>query len=150
MNDLRYIDNKLTKAIKAIITAVYLWSGLFWAGITIIYFYFFDTVNIHLAVNMMIADVFLTASLIMIYFRLYIIQLPFTAVGEFFYLISASEMINHAAKNNLVYKVSFEARYMPVVVILILGIVLAVLQIRRIIARREELNNRPSKSILDD
>lgn len=62
-------------------------------------------------------------------------------------------MIDVAAKSDVVFKPSFELRYVPVLALAGFSFVLAVLSIARAVSERktaeEEYNNRPAQSILE-
>lgn len=154
MKNLRYADNKLTIAIKILITLIFIWSCFLWSGATIFNFYIRMPEYSHLATGMLTGSVLILISLILMYLRMYMLQLPFCIVGSIFYLNQASEMIDRAIENGIVFKPSFEQRYLPEIGILIFSIVLAILHFWSVeskrIAAKNEFNNSPAKSILDD
>lgn len=151
--DLRYPGNKLTVVVKFFFTVIYAWSCFFFGGITIINFFFYKPEYSHLASGFLIGCTFITIGFIMVYFRLFILQLPFIAVGGAIYLVNAGELIDNAARMKAVFKPSFELRHLPVIAMITLSVIIAIIQIWRLIslksAEKEEYNNRPSGSILD-
>lgn len=153
IRDLRYHDNKLTVTIKVAAAIIYAWSCFFWGGVTIINFYDIKPEYSYLATGFLAGSIVITVGIIMLFFRLYILQLPVIAAGGVIYLKNAGELIDNAARIHVVFKPSFEVRYLPVIVIIIFSVVLAMLQIWRLIsiraAAKEEYNNRPTGSILD-
>lgn len=154
MKNLRYTDNKLTIAAKVLITLIFVWSCFLWSGATIFNFYIRMPEYSHLATGMLTGSILIFISIVLMYFRMYILQLPFCVVGSIFYLNQASEMIDRAIETEIVFKPSFELRYLPEIVVLLLSIALAMIHFWSIeskrIAAKNEFNNSPSKSILDD
>ncbi len=150
----RFVDNGFTIVLKVIATIVYLWSCFFWAGVTILNFYINTPEYSHLSTGFLIGTIFITVSLVLMYLRFYIVQLPLCAAGATVYLVNAGEMIDVAQHTAVVFTPSFELRYMPCVAIIIISAALAMLEIWNIISKREkaknEFYNSPSKSILDD
>lgn len=153
INDLRYRDNKFSVLAKILITVIYLWSCFFWAGVTILNFYINTPEYSYLSTGFLSASIIITLGLVLIYLRFYISQFVFCAAGTAVFLRYACEMIDNAAETKVVFKPSFELRYMPVIALVILSFVLAVLSAQRLISERQrrkaEFNNRPSQSILE-
>lgn len=153
IRDLRYPDGKLTVSAKILFTVIYAWSCFLWGGATIYNFFFLKPEYSHLAKGFLAGVLVMTVGIIMVYYRLFILQLPFFAVGGGIYLRYAGEMIDNAERINVVYKIPFSIRYLPVIAMLVLSVIIAIVQIWRLISIRitekEEYNNRQSKSILD-
>lgn len=151
--DIRYPANKITTAVKAAAAVIYAWSCILWGGVTIIYYFFRMPEYSYLAEGFLFGGIIIAIGIIMLFFRLYILQLPFIAIGGAVYLKNACELINRSARVDYVFKPSFNLRYLPVSVIIIVSVILAMLQIWRLIsiraAERDEYNNRPSGSIFD-
>lgn len=149
----RLTDTKSTKFLKILSTAIFAWSGFFWAGVTILNFYINMPESSHLAHNFLIGTILLFVSLLLCWFRFYILQLPICAVGTVFFLIASAEMIDTARYQGLEFTPSFELRYMPIIGLAAISLVLAMIQIWNLIAKKieksNEFNNSPSKSILD-
>lgn len=156
MNNLKYTDNLLTKLIKLVITIVFAWSCVFWSSVTVIYYYALsdDSTQSHFATGFLIGTVLILISLILIYNRLYIVQLPFCLAGSIIYLNTASKMIDLAIEHKSIYQPPLEIRYLPEIAFLLLSIVLAMIHFASIqsrkITERNKFDNSPSKSILDD
>ena len=150
----RYCDNGFTITLKVIVTLIYVWSCFFWAGVTILNFYINSPESSHLATGFLVGSLLMTASLVLMYLRFYILQLPFFFLCAAVYLVHAGEMIDVAHGTSVVFTPTFELRYMPVVAIIIISAALAMLEIWHIVSIRssekEKFNNSPSKSILDD
>lgn len=150
----KYPKNKGIFIFKLFAAVVFLWSCFFWAGVTIINFYFFMPEFSYLATEVLIGSLLITVSMVLMFLRYYIAQLPFCIAGTAVYLTAAAEMIDTAEKSIGVFKPTFGQRYMPVVLILIISLSLAVIQIWSVISKNIEeknrYNNSPSKSILDD
>ena len=149
----RLTDTKSTKFLKILSTAIFAWSGFFWAGVTILNFYINMPESSHLAQNFLIGTILLFVSLLLCWFRFYVLQLPICAVGTVFFLIASAEMIDTARYQGLEFTPSFELRYMPIIGLAAISLVLAMIQIWNLIAKKieknNEFNNSPSKSILD-
>ncbi len=153
INNLRYIDNKFTVAVKILLAVIYMWSCFFWSGVTILNFYINTPEYSYLSTGFLSGSILITLGLVLIFLRFYIIQFVFCASGTAVFLKNACEMIDVAAKSEVVFKPSFELRYMPVVALIIFSFVLAVLSAQRLISERQrkenEFNNRPAQSILE-
>lgn len=151
--DLRYPANKATPIIIVIIMAIYLWSCVLWGGVTVIYYFLKMPEYSYLAKGFLFGGIFMTVGIVLIMFRLYILQLPFIAIGGAVYLTNAGKLIDRAAKISYTFKPPFGLRYLPVIAIILISLILCMLQAWRLISKRaaekEEFNNRPSKSILD-
>lgn len=149
----RLTDTKSTKFLKILSTAIFAWSGFFWAGVTILNFYINMPESSHLAQNFLIGTILIFVSLLLCWFRFYILQLPICAVGTVFFLIASAEMIDTARFQGLEFTPSFELRYMPIIGLAAISLVLSMIQIWNLIAKKieknNEFNNSPSKSILD-
>lgn len=149
----RLTDTKSTKFLKILSTAIFAWSGFFWAGVTILNFYINMPESSHLAQNFLIGAILIFVSLLLCWFRFYILQLPVCAVGTVFFLIASAEMIDTARFQGLEFTPSFELRYMPIIGLAAISLVLSMIQIWNLIAKKieknNEFNNSPSKSILD-
>lgn len=150
---LRYKDTKFTLAVKIIMTAVYAWSCFFWAGVTILNFYINTPEYSYLATGFLTGSIFITIGLILTFLRFHIAQFPFIVAGTVVFLKNAGEMIDVAIKSEVVFKPSFELRYLPVIAVAGFSFVLAVMSIARAVSERktvqEEYNNRPTQSILE-
>lgn len=153
INRLRYKDTKFTLFVKIVMTAVYLWSCFFWAGVTILNFYINTPEYSYLATGFLTGSIFITVGLVLVFLRFHITQFPFIVAGTVIFLKHAGEMIDVAAKSEVVFKPSFELRYVPVLALAGFSFVLTVLSIARIVSERktaeEEYNNRPAQSILE-
>ena len=136
---LRYKDTKFTLFVKIVMTAVYLWSCFFWAGVTILNFYINTPEYSYLATGFLTGNIFITIGLVLVFLRFHITQFPFFVTGT--------------VKSDVVFKPSFELRYVPVLALAGFSFVLAVLSIARAVSERktaeEEYNNRPAQSILE-
>lgn len=154
MKDMRLKDSKGTLALKFAVVAIYIWSCFFWAGVTILNFYINDKEYSYLATGFLVGSLIIAVSIILMFFRLYIIQFPFCAVGTGIFLKNAGEMIDVADKTGVVFEPSFGARYMPCLIIAMISLVFLILQTARLIldrrADKEKFYNSPTKSILDD
>ena len=146
-------DNKTHIAAKVLMTAIFAWSGLLWSGVAILQFFINDTSNAHLAAGFLWGDVILLAGLILAWTRMYILQLLPCIIGLIIYLKPAREMIDHAADIGVVFKPTFEQRYLPIIGFAILSLVLFILRVYAVVSARiekqEEYNNRPAESILE-
>ncbi|GEM_PF-2890459 len=153
INRLRYKDTKFTLFAKIVMIAVYLWSCFFWAGVTILNFYINTPEYSYLATGFLTGNIFITIGLVLVFLRFHITQFPFFVTGTVIFLKHAGEMIDVAAKSDVVFKPSFELRYVPVLALAGFSFVLAVLSIARAVSERktaeEEYNNRPAQSILE-
>lgn len=153
INRLRYKDTRFTLFVKIIMTAVYAWSCFFWAGVTILNFYINMPEYSYLATGFLTGSIFMTVGLVLLFLRFHISQFPFIVAGTVIFLKNAGEMIDVAVKSEVVFKPSFELRYVPVIAIAGFSFVLVVMSIARIVAERksaeEEYNNRPAQSILE-
>ena len=80
--------------------------------------------------------------------------MPFTATGTVLFCVAAAEMIDVAEQTEVVFKPSFEWRYLPIVLYCIIALCLFVVTLLKKIDERkrlqDEFNNSPAKSILDD
>lgn len=153
INNLRYRDNKFTLIAKILITVIYSWSCFLWGGMTILNFYIINPDYSYLSTGFLTAGIIITLGLVLIYLRFYISQFVFCAAGTAVFLKYACEMIDNAVKIKVVFKPSFELRYLPIIALIILSFVLAVLSAQRLISehqrKKAEFNNRPSQSILE-
>lgn len=134
-------------------TAIFAWSGLFWSGVTILQFFINNTTYKYLAASFLAGSVILLAGLILAWARFYILQAVACVIGLIVYLNPAREMIDHAAETGVIFKPTFEQRYLPMVGFAILSLVLFVIRVWTAVSarieRQEEYNNRPAESILE-
>ncbi len=139
---------------KSAMLILFAWSGFFWSGVTIINFYAFDPANSHLATEFLLGSLLFLLSLILCYFRKYILQFGFCAAGLIPYLMAVNEMMDVAEKTGVVFKPSFELRYLPIFIFAFISLIFAMMKIwqntLKRIEVRNEFDNRPTKSILDD
>lgn len=146
-------DKIAHKVIKWVMTAIFAWSGFLWSGITALQFLINSTDHRNLAIGFLIGSLILLLCLILCRLRLYILQFIPAIVGLTVFLIPAREMIDHAADTGVIFKPSFEVRYMPMIGLVILSFVLFIMRIALIFfersQKREEYNNLPSESVLD-
>lgn len=145
-------DKKIHTAVKVLMTALFAWSG-FWSGMATLQFFINNTAHIDLAKGFLLGTLILLAGLLLAWFRLYILQAVVCAVGLIAFLKPAREMIDHAAETGVLYKPTFEQRYMPIIGFSIMSLVLLILRIYAVVSakmeRQEELDNRPAQSILE-
>ncbi len=153
LNNLRYKDGKFTLLAKILLTLVYLWSCFFWSGVTILNFYINTPEYSYLSTGFLTGSILITVGMVLIYLRCYISQFALCAAGTAVFLKNACEMIDVAAKSEVVFKPSFELRYMPVIALVILSFVLAIISLQSIISERQrvknEFNNSPTQSIFE-
>ena len=146
-------DKKIHTAVKVIMTALFLWSGLFWSGVAILQFFINDTSNAHLASKFLLGDAILLLGLVLVWLRIYILQFLPCLVGMIIYLAPAREMIDHAANTGVIFKPTFEQRYLPIIGFAILSLVLFILRVYEVVSakieKQEEFNNRPAESVLE-
>ncbi len=139
---------------KSAMIILFAWSGFFWSGVTIINFYAFDPAYSYLATEFLIGSVFFLLSLILCHLKKYILQFVFCAAGLIPYLIAVNEMMDVAEKTGVVFKPSFELRYLPIFIFAFISLIFAMMKIwqntLKRIEIRNEFDNRPTKSILDD
>lgn len=152
----RPIDKPIHTAVKVIMSAIWLWSGFFWCGITMLFFLMersdaADSSSI--ALKMFAGSAVLLIALILCWLRLYIIQTVPTVAGLILYLIPVREMMNHVANSGVVFKPSFEIRYLPTVAFAVLALCLLIVRLWGMHSeraeKREKFNSSPSESILD-
>ncbi|MBQ8622835.1 MAG: hypothetical protein IJ424_00420 [Oscillospiraceae bacterium] len=140
---------------KSAMTILFLWSGFFWSGVSIINFYGYSPEYSYRATGFLAGSLLMLTALILCYARLYIIQLPFTVAGLIPFLKMAGELIDEVVEHpELTYRPpSYELRYMPMIAFAVLSVALAMEAVWKMISKRmeakNEFNNRPSKSILD-
>ncbi len=150
---IRPADGKFQTAVKVIMSLVFAWSGFFWSGVTALQFFINNTSHKNLAVGFFTASLVLLLGLVLCWARLYILQVIPSIVGIIMFLSPAREMIDHAADTGVIFKPSFEVRYLPVIAFGILSLVLFAVRVYGIISarneRREEFNNLPSESVLE-
>ena len=153
IKELRYPQNKWVFYIKCVSALIFAWSCFFWGGVSIIYYFTYGKAQSYLAEGLLFGEIAIAVGIIMMFLRLHILQLPFIAIGGAIYLKYAGELIDMAKKKHQIFKPSFEVRYLPVIVIILVSVVFAMLQVWRLIsirtAEKEEYNNRPTGSILD-
>ncbi len=149
----RPADTALYTVIKTVMTVIFLWSGALWSGIAVLQFTINSRDHLNLAVGFGISSLILLSGLILCWTRLYILQFFPCLVGLIIFLNPAREMIDHAASTAVIFKPSFEVRYLPMIAFAILSLVLLILRIYSIYSKRsdekEKFNNLPSESILD-
>lgn len=154
MRYIRFKETKATLTLKILTSVVFLWSCFFWSGVTILNFYIIMPEYSYIATNFLIGTILITVSVIIMYFRCYILQFPVCAVGSWIYLSAAGELIDTAAKTDTVFKPSFELRYLPEIAIILFSLSLAMIHAFSVYTERaqerERYNNSPAKSILDD
>ena len=146
-------DNAATIIAKILMTAIYLWSGFFWSGVTVYNFLVLNTEYSYLAGGFIAGSALLFASLLLCWFRLYIVQLFPAIAGIIVFISPAREMIGHVSGSGVYFTPSFEARYLPVVLFGILSAALVIGRVWQIFAKRAEersrFNDLPSESILE-
>ncbi|MCD8005472.1 MAG: hypothetical protein LUF29_00640 [Oscillospiraceae bacterium] len=146
MNKLRYDDWAFTIILKIVATAAFLWSGFFWSGVTILNFYMFNTDESYRATGFLVASIFILISIVLMFLRMYIIQLPFCVVGSAIYLVQAGQLIDKIE--------SYTMRYIPELAILVVSIILFILHLARVISKaldeRVRFNTSPTESIIGD
>lgn len=139
---------------KSAMIILFAWSGFFWSGVTIINFYAFDPTYSYLATEFLIGSLLFLSALILCCLRKYILQFAFCAAGLIPYLMAVNEMMDVAETTGVVFKPSFELRYLPIFVFALISLIFAMMQIwkntLKRIEIRNEFDNRPTKSILDD
>lgn len=139
---------------KLAMTLIFLWSGFFWSGVTVLNFYINMTFDAHLATLFLTGSIALLVSLILCWCRVYVISMPFTVTGTILFCVAAAEMIAVAEQTAVVFKPSFELRYLPVTFYCIIALFLCIVKLIRKMdehkRKREEFDNSPAKSILDD
>ncbi len=139
---------------KLLSTAIYLWSGFFWAGITIYNFYFLNKNETHLATMLLIGTLCLLLSLILTWKRVYIVQFPFALVGTVLFCVVAAEMMAVAAATAVSFPVAFGWRYLPAMGMGAISLAFFGVKLYKIIDKKkraeEAFNNSPAKSILED
>ena len=139
---------------KSAMIILFLWSGFFWSGVTIINFYMYNTEYSYLATQFLIGSSFLLVSLILCLLRKYILQFVFCVMGLIPYLMGAGEMMGVAETTGVVFNPSFELRHLPILVFVFISLLFAMMKIwqntTKKIERRNEFDNSPTKSILDD
>lgn len=146
-------DKPIHIVLKVAMTVIFLWSGFFWSGVTVLQFFINNQEHRNLAIEFFTASVILFFGLLLSWLRLYIVQFIPSIIGFIAFLNPAREMIDHAAETGVIFKPSFELRYLPVIGFAILSLVLLILRVGSIVSEKsrvtEEYNNRPSESILD-
>lgn len=150
---MRPLDSKAQIAVKVIMTLIFAWSGLFWSGVTVLQFYINDPLNSHLATGFLVGSLLLLLGLVLCWFRLYMIQFPVCVAGFIVYLMPTREMIDHVAGSGVIFRPTFEQRYLPMAGLMILSFALLTVRVWKIFSskakKKEEFNNSPSESILD-
>lgn len=149
----RQNDNAAAIIAKVLMSAVYLWSGFFWSGVTVYNFAVLNTEYSYLAKEFVVGSALLLAALLLCWFRLYIIQFAPAVAGIIVFLIPAREMIQHVEGTGVYFKPSFEARYLPIIVFGVLSAALLIGRIWNIFSThaeaRERFNDQPTESVLD-
>lgn len=147
-------DKVYHTVLKVIMTAAFLWSGFFWSGVTVIWC-FIDVTGTHmnLAYEFLTGSAVLLIALVLCWLRLYLIQIIPAIAGIILFLNPAREMIDHAASTGVVFKPTFEQRFMPAAGFAAISLIFFIIKIVEIMgermAKKEEYNNRPAESILD-
>lgn len=146
-------DKNIHLAVKVIMTAIFLWSGFFWSGVTMLNFFINNTEYSYLSVQFLAGSLILLLSLLLCWFRFYILQIIPCVIGLIVFLRPAREMIDHAAETGILFKPTFELRYLPIIGFAILSAALLMVRIWELAAahieRQDEFNNRPTESVLD-
>ena len=139
--------------IKCLMTAVFLWSGFFWSGVTILQFFINNTEHRNLAIEFSVSSALLLICLILCWLRFYILQFIPGMIGFIAFLNPVKEMMDHVADTGVIFKPTFEQRYLPMIAFAIFSLALLLIRILGIISekakREEEFNNRPTESIFD-
>lgn len=139
--------------IKCLMTAVFLWSGFFWSGVTILQFFINNTEHRNLAIEFSVSSALLLICLILCWLRFYILQFIPGMIGFIAFLNPVKEMMDHVADTGVIFKPTFEQRYLPMIAFAIFSLALLLIRILGIISekakREEEYNNRPTESIFD-
>lgn len=146
-------DKKIHTVVKIIMTAIFLWSGFFWSGVSIYNFYSLNPEYSHLSSQFLIGSLVLLLALILCWLRLYILQLIPCVIGLIVFLRPAKEMIDHVLGTGVYFKPTFEQRYLPMIGFGVLSLVLFITRVWTLFSsrleKREEFNNRPTESILE-
>ncbi|MCC8196868.1 MAG: hypothetical protein LIO49_08780 [Ruminococcus sp.] len=139
-------DTAFAIALKVLATLAFLWSGLFWSGVSIINFYKFNPTESYRATAFLIASILLLISLVLMYLKYYFSQFPFAVVGSIIYLVQAGQLIDAIE--------SYTMRYIPEIAFLIVSIILFMLHAAKVIsknlAEKEKINTAPAESIIGD
>lgn len=154
MNKLKRRADKTPQIIiKCLMTAVFLWSGFFWSGVTILQFFINNTEHRNLAIEFSVSSALLLICLILCWLRFYILQFIPGMIGFIAFLNPVKEMMDHVASTGVIFKPTFEQRYLPMIAFAIFSLALLLIRILGIISekakREEEYNNRPTESIFD-
>ncbi len=154
MNKLKRTADKTPQIIiKCLMTAVFLWSGFFWSGVTILQFFINNTEHRNLAIEFSVSSALLLICLILCWLRFYILQFIPGMIGFIAFLNPVKEMMDHVADTGVIFKPTFEQRYLPMIAFAIFSLALLLIRILGIISekakREEEFNNRPTESIFD-
>lgn len=146
-------DIKIYIAVKAAMTLVFLWSGVFWSGITALNFFINTPEYKKTGAWLLLGSGVILCGLILCWLRLYALQFIFCAAGFAVYIVPVKEMFDHVEGTGAYFKPSFELRYLPMIAVLILSAALFIIRIWLFFARRSEKKNEfynsPSESILD-
>ena len=146
-------DKKLHLIAKMIMTAIFLWSGFFWSGATIINFYMLKPEYSHLSPQFLAGSLVTLLALILCWLRFYILQIFPCAIGLILYLRPVKEMMDHVAGRGVYFKPTFEQRYLPMIGFAILSVALFIIRLWQIFSakaeRRSEFDNSPAESILE-
>lgn len=147
-------ENPLMIIGKILMCAVYAWSGFFWAGVTIYNFYVLTPDYSHLATCFLIGTLFVLAGIILCWMKKYILQFPFICIGVILFMVATGEMIDVAESTAVIFTPSFELRYLPILAVWLVSLIFFIVKGFILINNKkhikDEFNNSPAKSILDD
>lgn len=149
-------ENPLVILAKIFATVVYAWSGFFWAGATAYNFYFLtkEPDYYHLATLFTVGSLLVLVGIILCWKKRYVLQFPFVSVGTVLFLIAAGEMIDSAERTAVVFTPTFEWRYLPILAAWLVSLIFFAVNTYTVLSSRKQVkddfNNSPAKSILDD
>lgn len=145
-------ENRAYLAAKIAMTLTFLWSGFFFSIIPVLTYINNEEFS-HISYRFIAAFPFLLSGLILCWLKLYIPQFPLCAVGLIIFINPAIELIDLASKKGIIFKPSFELRYMPIIAFGLISLVLFMVKFRQILVernrRRNEYDNRPTESVLE-
>lgn len=145
-------ENRAYLAAKIAMTLTFLWSGFFFSIIPVLTYINNEEFS-HISYRLIAAFPFLLLGLILCWLKLYIPQFPLCAVGLIIFINPAIELIDLASKKGIIFKPSFELRYMPIIAFGLISLVLFMVKFRQILVernrRRNEYDNRPTESVLE-
>lgn len=149
-------ENPIVILAKIFATVVYAWSGFFWAGATAYNFYFLtkDPDYYHLATWFSLGSLLVLAGIILCWKKCYVWQFPFVSVGTLLFVVAAAEMIDSAERTAVLFTPTFEWRYLPILAVELVSVIFFIVKSYTVLSSRKKLkddfNNSPAKSILDD